>query len=173
MVLDFVFVILLVSLLVACHSLQPESAQRVRVKIPGHAQALVTLVTHDRATGFRAEDTVDFSPVITLSRKLLLDCRDRGIGILPRRVVGALAVVIGIATLINPRIVVIRVVIRRVVAVAIWIPIIVRIKSRVIDEPEAVDEVATMSVPPMITAPVPIAMPIGRASRKDMFSPGD
>src|SRR5438128_1759119 len=39
--------------LVACHSWQPQSAQRVRVKISGHAQALVTLITHDSAPGFR------------------------------------------------------------------------------------------------------------------------
>src|SRR5205823_5104985 len=56
-----------------------------------------------------------------------------------------------------------------VVAVAVRIPIIVRIESRVIDEPEAVDELATMPMPPMIMAPVPIAMPIGWASRKDML----
>ena len=56
------------SLLVACHSWQPQSAQRVRVKIPGHAQAMVTLITHDSPTGLRAEDAVDFSPVITLPR---------------------------------------------------------------------------------------------------------
>jgi hypothetical protein len=68
MVLGFVVVILLISLLVDCHSRQSQSAQRVRVKIPGYAQAMVTLITHDSATGFRAEDAVDFSPVITLSR---------------------------------------------------------------------------------------------------------
>jgi hypothetical protein len=66
--LDFVLVMILGSLLVACHSWQPQSVQRVRVKTPGHTQAVVALITHNRPTGFRAEDAVDFSAVITLSR---------------------------------------------------------------------------------------------------------
>ena len=68
MALEFVLVILLVSLLVTRHSWQPQSVQHVHVKTPGHAQAMVTLITHDGPTGFRSEDAVDFSPVITSSR---------------------------------------------------------------------------------------------------------
>src|SRR5207249_7434810 len=89
----FVLVILLVSLLVTCQSWQSQSAQRVRIKIPSHPQPMVTLITHDSATGFRAEDAVDFSPAITLPRSLLLDGRNRGIRTLLRRGVGVLTVV--------------------------------------------------------------------------------
>jgi len=33
----------------------------VRVDTPGHAQAVVTLITDNGATGFRSEDAVEFS----------------------------------------------------------------------------------------------------------------
>ncbi len=64
---DFVLVMFFSSLVV-CHSWKPQSVQRVRVKTPGHTQAVVALITCNGPTSFRAEDAVDFSPVITLSR---------------------------------------------------------------------------------------------------------
>ena len=133
------------------------------LRLPGHAQALVTLITHNRATGFRAEDAVDFSAgnnLVALTAPGLPQPWNRHMA--TDESVGALAGVIGTVAFINAGIVVIRIVSGSVVAVAIAvrIPIIVRIESRVVDEPEAVDEVATMSMPPMITAPVPITMPI-------------
>jgi hypothetical protein len=67
MALDFVLFILLVSLLITRHSWQPQSAQGVHLKASGHAQAVVALISHDGAPGFRAEDAVEFSLVITLS----------------------------------------------------------------------------------------------------------
>jgi hypothetical protein len=66
--LDFVVIILLDSLLVTSQSWQRQSMERVQVKTPGHAQAVVALITHDGATGFRPGDAVDFSTVIPLSR---------------------------------------------------------------------------------------------------------
>src|SRR5207302_7467260 len=95
------------------------------------------------------------------------------VGGLIGRAVGALIVIIGIA-LVFARIVSIWVGVIGVsiIGIAVGIPIIVWIESEIVDEPCAINKTATMAMPPMITTSVPIAMPIGRASPKDMVTGG-
>src|SRR3979411_1184701 len=156
MAFDFVLVIFVVSLLVVRHSRQPQSLQRVGVKTPGQAQAVVTLITHDRATRPRAVNSVDFSLVITLAAQLCLSGGNGRACIFIRRIVGSLAVIIAF---INAPIILVRIIIVRVVIVRItvWVPR----ESEIEDEPRAVDKAATVAMPEVVAIAVPIVMPIG------------
>ena len=121
------------------------------------------MITHDGATGFRAEDAVDFSPIITLTRESLLRGSDGGIGV----VIAVAVLSIILLALVSTRIVIGRFVVVRIPVVTVGV-IVVRIpilppwiESEVEDDPGPVDESAMMPVPDVIAAAIPIALPIG------------
>src|SRR5438874_8929453 len=153
---------------------QAQGAKRVRRQIPINAQAVIALVARNRASRLRANDTVDLSTVITLARQSLLH---RGHSRVTRLIGVAILIVVLFA------VVVIRIVSVRVTvgAVAISVSVIIiripirpsppRPKSDVEYHPRTVEEVATMPVPDVITAAVPIAVPVRRMLREDVIMP--
>ena len=143
--------------------------ERVARQISGDAKAVIALIAHDCALRFGTEDAVDLSTVITFPRQLLLRSGNGRVGGLIGRIVGVLAVVTGVATLIDARIIAVRrIVIGGVVIVRIAVP---RKEPEIEDEPGVVDETATMTVPPMVGVTVPIAMPVAVVAREDVIAP--
>ena len=156
--------------------LQPQGVERLSRQFSSDGKTMVTLVFCDCGTRFLPEDPVDLAAVISFPRQSFLDGRDRRVAgligitilividiavsagiIVPISVSVGVAVVIGIAVAI---------------VVIVWVPPRPpRIKSDVEYHPRAVKEMATMPVPPVIAASVPIAMPSRRMLRGHVVAP--
>src|SRR5207302_11016639 len=122
----------------------------------------------------RAKHAVDLSVIITFSRELLLRGGNSRVGagisiaVLSVRLVALVSAGIVVARVVAVliRIVIVSVIIVRVVRIRPP-----RIKSEVEDDPGAVDESAMMSLPDVIAAAIPIALPVSRMLRDDVIPP--
>src|ERR1700730_565999 len=119
---------------------------------------MVALIFGNRGPRFRSKDAVDLTAIVTLLREGLLSggyVRVAGLDGLIR---------ITVLVVIRSRIVragIVAVLVRITVAVGVVIRVIPiwppRIEAGVKDEPRAVEEVATVTVPPMVAATIPVA----------------
>jgi len=159
MTLDFVLVILLVSLLATRCSWQSEGLKRGCGKTTGYLQSVIALITRESQARLRSVNTVDYTAIITLLCQLCLSGGNRRVCVFIRRIVGSLTVIIAIVAFVNVRVILVRIIIVRVVIVLItvWVPR----ESEIEDEPRAVDKTTAVAMPEMVAIPVPIAMPIG------------
>lgn len=132
--------------------------------------------TRDGAACFRSKDAVNFAVVITLLRQFLLRIGDNRIGRLKGYIVAVCTVIffvlVTVGIVITGIIVVQIGVVTTAIVVAVWIPERVPgIKSEVEDDPGPVDEMATVTVPPMITPGIPVTLPVGRALCEYVVTP--
>ena len=124
------------------------------------------MVARNRSSCLRSKYAVDFSTIITFLGEPFLSGGDGRIGILID--VAVLPVIFfGLVTvrIVIPWIVVVQIgIVTVAIVVAVWIQERVPgIKSEVEDDPGTVNEMATVTVPEMITPAIPVTLPVGRA----------
>src|SRR4051812_30750523 len=145
---------------------QPQRVDHRLVDLARGVQPMIVLKTAERSLGSRAESSVDRAIVISLVCERALDIADLRIGLVlllmllslfHRRsiLVGGIGAVVIIARVI---------VVVGIQAIAITVGIE---RERIVNEPEAVPEMATVPVPGMIAAPVPVPMPVRGMTRHD------
>src|SRR6266568_2017495 len=137
-------------------------------------QAMIALILCDRGPRSRSENAIDLSAIITFPCQPLLRRRNRRVGV--GIAVTVLAVIL--FALVNAGIVIARVVAVRIRVVIVGVIVVrvvpirpPRIESEVEDDPGSVDEPTMMSVPNVIAAAIPIALPVTRMLRDDVVPP--
>src|SRR5256714_3898653 len=130
----------------------------------GHREPVISLISAQRFLGPRPESSIDRAVVISFPGQRALDFAHARAGVVLR--------------LINRRS--LRRFIRRITVVVVGSVRVgaIRVESisvgikreRIVDEPEAVPEMATATAPVVIAAPVPVAMPVPGMTRHDPAS---